>query len=192
MAKLHFKTGSMGCGKSLDLIRAVYNYRERGMEVAVYKPRVDTRDGYLDCKIKSRTGAEVKANWIGITDSIGELLLGHDVTKIKAVFIDEAQFLSKEQVDELQKICYNLNIPVICYGLKLDFKTHLFEGSKRLIELADDVQELIGICHCGARAKQNAKVIDGKMVVDGDVVEIGGNELYIGVCNKCYFKGRVN
>ena len=191
MAKLHFKTGAMGCGKSLDLIRAVYNYRERGMEVVVYKPRVDTREGYFDCKIKSRTGAEIKANWISEHDDVGTLLLNHDVSTIRAVFIDEAQFLSAEQVDGLQKICYNLDIPVICYGLKLDFKSHLFEGSKRLIELADDVQELIGICHCGARAKQNAKVVDGRMITYGDVVEIGGNELYVGVCNKCYFKGRV-
>ena len=192
MAKLYFKTGAMGSGKSLDLIRAVYNYRERGMEVVVYKPRVDTRDGHSDCKVKSRTGSEVGAEWIDLTDDIEELLLNHDVKKIKAVFVDEAQFLSKKQVDELQKICYNLDIPVICYGLKLDFKSHLFEGSKRLIELSDDVQELIGICHCGARAKQNAKIVNDKMVTQGDVVEIGGNELYVGVCNKCYFKRRIN
>ncbi len=191
MAKLYFKTGAMGCGKSLDLIRAVYNYRERGMEVVVFKPSVDTRDGVTDCKVKSRTGAEIDARWIEKQDDVNLLLSDYNVQNIKAVFIDESQFLSEKQVDELQKICYNLNIPVICYGLKLDFKSRLFEGSKRLIELADDVQELIGICHCGARAKQNAKVVNGKMITHGDVVEIGGNELYVGVCNKCYFKGRV-
>ena len=83
---------------------------------------------------------------------------------------------------------YSYNIPILCYGLKLDFQSHLFPGAKRLIELADDVQELIGICHCGKRAKQNARVIDGKIAEQGDLVQIGGNESYIALCNECYYK----
>ena len=209
MAKIYGKFGVMGSGKSLDMIRAIYNYKERGMDVLVFKPSIDTREG-SECVIKSRTGFEVKAEWIESNDSALEvideklkqsgsgnipgpdyILRPYEKTRAKAIFIDEVQFLSKEQVDNLQKICYNYNIPVICYGLKLDFQSNLFEGSKRLIELADDIQELIGICHCGKRAKQNARVVNGVMVSDGDVVQIGGNESYIAVCNECYYNKNI-
>lgn len=197
MAKLFFKTGTMGSGKSLDMIRAIYNYKERGMTVAVFKSAIDTREGTERCVIKSRTGFEVEATWIQKEDSMLTLVskklsdaIAED-TIVKAIFVDESQFLTEKQVDELQKICYNINIPVICYGLKLDFQSHLFEGSRRLIELADEVQELIGICHCGKRAKQNARIVDDKIAKAGEVVQIGGSESYVGLCNKCYLEGRL-
>lgn len=204
MSKIYVKFGTMGSGKSLDLIRAVYNYTERGMKTLAFKPSLDTRDGSDSCVIKSRTGAEVLAYWIDKDDDeLGAIqehlfytlcessaedapsMVRQDYS-IKAIFIDECQFLTEKQVDKLQEICYNCNIPVLLYGLKLDFQSHLFPGSKRAIELADDIQELIGICHCGKRAKQNARVIDGKIAEDGELVQIGGNESYVALCNECY------
>lgn len=190
MAKMYVKFGTMGSGKSLDLIRAVYNYTERGMNTLVFKPSLDTRDGNDFCVVKSRTGAEVLAYWIdrdddelvAITDIINE------TDSPSAIFIDECQFLTEKQIDKLQEICYNYNIPILLYGLKLDFQSHLFPGAKRAIELADDIQELIGVCHCGKRTKQNARVINGKIAEDGELVQIGGNESYIALCNECYYK----
>ena len=208
MAKIYFKHGTMGSGKSLDLIRAVYNYTERGMKPLVFKPSLDTREGNDFCVIKSRTGAEVLANWIDSDDddlstiifelndrlyttyylNDSRLNMENNKLMVDAIFIDEAQFLTEKQVDKLPEIRYSYNIPILCYGLKLDFQSHLFPGAKRLIELADDVQELIGICHCGKRAKQNARIIDGKFAEQGDLVQIGGNESYIALCNECYYK----
>lgn len=194
--KIYFKYGTMGSGKSLELIRGVYNYRERGMEVLIYKSIIDTRDGDNECIIKSRTGVQVAAKWLPKEGSIKKLIeddIYYSNKPISAIFIDEAQFLQPEQVDELQEIAFKHNIPVLCYGLLVDFRSKLFPGSQRLIELADDYQELIGICHCGRKAKQNARVVDGKIVDNGELIALGKNNTdgqadiyYVALCNKCY------
>ncbi|MEG0775705.1 thymidine kinase [Clostridium sp.] len=188
MSKLYFKTGVMGSGKTLDLARVKYNYEEKGMKVLLYKPRTDTRDGVDDCFIGSRAlGYKIPARWI--SDKMAE-----DIEKVNPsiVIIDESQFLSKEQVDEIQKICYNYNIPIILYGLKTTFQGLLFEGTKRILEVCDKVEEFKCMCKCGNVAKQNARMLNGKITKDGEVVAIGGNELYTGVCNKCFYIGGKN
>lgn len=190
MSKIFYKTGVMGSGKTLDLLRVVYNYREKGHKVLLYKPELDTRNGEK-CHIKSRAGLEVKAYWLRHND-LKDVLLDLEILGAPSVIIvDEAQFLTKEQVDNFQKICYNNNIPIIFYGLKTTFQGELFEGSKRILEICDKVEDFKAMCHCGNVARQNARVVDGKMVVDGDIVSIGGNELYTAVCNKCFTQRRI-
>ena len=108
-----------------------------------------------------------------------------------AIIVDESQFLTKNQIDIFQKICYNYNIPVIFYGLKTTFQGELFEGSKRILEICDDVEEFKSMCHCGKVARQNVRLVNGKMVTDGEIVSIGGNEMYTAVCNHCFVKRRV-
>ena len=168
----------MGCGKSLDLIRVAFNYRERGLNPIIYKPSIDTRDGSEECFIKSRIGSQIAATWIPTEKSLYRQITD-DIINLKpsVILIDEAQFLTESQVDELQVICYAFDVPIICYGLLVDFQRHLFPGSKRLMEIADDKQELIGICHCGRRAVQNARVVNGKMVAEGSVVQLGKNNM---------------
>lgn len=192
MAKINLYHGTMGSGKTLDLIRTVYNYREKGMKVLVYKPLMDTREGTDECIIKTRVGMELKANWLQdnaywqlINDTLDEEF-------VSVVIVDEAQFLTEKQVNEFQEFSITNDIPVIFYGLKVDFTGHLFEGTKRIIEIADIITEIKGICHCGSIARQNARVVDGKIQKEGEVVVIGGNEMYIPLCNKCYFNGRIN
>lgn len=191
MSKIFFKTGVMGSGKTFDLLRVVYNYREKGMDVLLYKPRIDTREGSYECIIKTRAGLETNAYWIP-DDIESDIETGIKEIKPSAIIVDEAQFLSKEQVDKFQKLCYNYNIPIIFYGLKSTFKGELFEGSKRILEICDKVEEFKSMCHCGNVARQNVRLIDGKMAKDGEVVSIGGNEQYTAVCNKCFVEGRIN
>lgn len=192
MSKIFFKAGVMGSGKTLDLLRVAYDYREKGHEVLLYKPQLDTREGSGECIIRSRADSEEKAFWIR-TNDLSDVRMDLDIYKIPSVIIvDEAQFLTKEQVDNFQKICYNYNIPIIFYGLKTTFQGELFEGSKRIIEICDKVEEFKSMCHCGDVARQNARVVDGVMTKDGDVIAIGGNELYVAVCNKCFLNGRVS
>lgn len=194
MAKLYFKTGTMNSGKSHDIIRCAYNYTERGMTPLIYKPSLDTREGTDYCLIRSRAGSEILASWLEEDDSTLEKIYS-DIKSCKGnvhvILIDECQFLTEEQIDNLQIICYTCNIPIICYGLKVDFQSKLFPGSKRLLELADDVQELIGTCHCGKKTKQNARIKDGKIVRNGEQLSIGGNENYTALCNECYMKGKI-
>lgn len=185
MGKMYFIHGTMGSGKSLDLIRAAYNYKERGLNVLIYKPAIDTRSG--ERQVKSRTGLILDAkNYLGSTQ------IQEDITNIQpaAIFFDEAQFLKEKDIDELQKICYNLDIPILFYGLKVDYQSHLFPASRRLIEVADEVRECIGICSCGKRAKQNMRLLNGKPVFEGEQIQVGGNESYIAVCNHCYKKAK--
>ena len=208
--KLHFKFGTMGSGKSLDMIRAIYNYKERNMKVLVYKSATDTRHGSVECVIDSRASEfKLRGKWLPEKQSLYATIAA-DLNKananviftdsdVKAIFVDESQFLTEQQVDELQRICYDFKTPVLCYGLLVDFQRHLFEGSKRLMEIADDKQELIGVCHCGSKAKQNARVVNGVMTVEGDIIKIGksntdGKEdevYYTALCNECYINREV-
>ena len=191
MAKINLYHGTMGSGKTLDLIRTVYNYREKGMRAYVYKPSIDTRDGVDDCIIRTRVGMELDAAWLSSDSVYWQLLEDNMNNKADVIIVDEAQFLSESQVNDFQDFSITNNIPIIFYGLKVDFTGHLFEGTKRIIEIADVITEVKGICHCGSIARQNARVVDGKIQKEGEVVVVGGNELYMPLCNKCFFEGRI-
>lgn len=188
MAKLHYIHGTMGSGKSLDLIRVAYNYKEKGMNVLVFKPIIDIRSGINKCIISSRTGAQCDAEWIYESTQLYSLVLTHsEKTNVDAVIIDEVQFLSCKQIIELSDIVTKLNIPVLAYGLKNNFKGELFDAIKILLAYADEVRSVIGLCWCGKRANHNAKIINNRVIKSGDEIDIGGNEKYVALCNK-HFK----
>lgn len=187
MAKLYFRYGSMNSGKTALLLQAVHNYEEQGMKVIVAKPQKDTKG---DDKVVSRIGLERTVDYIiGKTNDIYK-----DVKKkysdVACIFIDEAQFLERRQVDQLMKVVVKLNIPVICYGLRTDFKTNGFKGSTRLLEIAHTIEEMKTICSCGRKAMYNARKVNGKFTVKGDQVAIDGfnSVTYEAVCPTCYYK----
>lgn len=180
MAKLYFRYGAMGSSKTANLLMVRYNYIERGKNVVILKPKLENRDGELI--IKSRIG--LKAECCYVEDFVPS-------TDLDAILVDEAQFLTKEQIDKLAEIVDTFAIPVICYGLRTNFKGELFEGAKRLFELAEVIEEIPTICWCGKKAHFNARVIDGKIVRDGEEVILGGNESYISLCRKHYLSGQI-
>ena len=188
MAKLHFINGVMGSRKSLDLIRVAYNYKERGMNVLVFKPIVDTRDGIEDCIISSRTGVSCNAEWSYEDTEIDfKVAMYLEHMEIDAIIVDEVQFLTNEQIMQLSDIVTRFNIPVLAYGLKNNFKGELFEPIKTLLAYCDEVRSVIGLCWCGKRANHNARLVDGVIVKHGEEIQVGGNESYISLCNK-HFK----
>lgn len=185
MSKLYFRYGAMNCGKTTLLLQAAHNYEERGMKVLILKPGIDTKG---EDTIVSRIGISKKVDHIiDENENLNEYLnsISNDT---KCVFVDEAQFLKKDQVDELFMFTKYRNIPVICYGLRSDFKTLSFPGSARLFELADDMEELYTICRCGKRAKFNARKVNGKFTTSGAQVAIDGQDdvCYESLCGKCY------
>ena len=182
MAKLYFRYGAMGASKTANMLMVRYNYIERGQEVVLLKPSCEKRDGKMT--IKSRIGLE--AECIYVEDFLKSFL--ESPHKYACILVDEAQFLIEKQVNDLATIVDDYNIPVICYGLKTDFQSHLFEGSKRLLELANVIEEIPTICWCGKKAIMNARVIDGQMVDEGSQILLGGNESYTSVCRKHYFE----
>ena len=185
MAKLYFKYGAMGSSKSAQALITKYNYEERGMKVWLIKPKTDTRDGQNI--LKSRIGLFAVAEEIALTDSIKERFANNSDCNV--IIADEAQFLSPEQIDELRDIVDEMNIPVMCFGLRTDFITKLFPGSMRLFEVADSISEIKTICDCGSKATVNARMDDnGKIVTAGDQICIGGNDRYIAMCHKCWKK----
>jgi len=187
MAKLHFKYATMNAGKSIDLMRTAYNYEENGFKVLVMKPKVDTKSG--DC-ISSRVGLERKVDiLIDMEDNIIHLLKGK-LDDLYCIFVDEAQFLKEFQVNDLYKVSKLCDIPVICYGLRVNFLGNSFEGSRRLLEISDVLEELPTICSCGSIARMVGRWFDGKFVLDGDEVVIDGtrNVKYIPLCGKCYLE----
>lgn len=187
MAKLHFKYATMNAGKSIDLMRTAYNYEENGFKVLVMKPKVDTKSG--DC-ISSRVGLERKVDiLIDMEDNIIHLLKGK-LDDLYCIFVDEAQFLKEFQVNDLYKVSKLYDIPVICYGLRVNFLGNSFEGSRRLLEISDVLEELPTICSCGSIARMVGRWFDGKFVLDGDEVVIDGtrNVKYIPLCGKCYLE----
>lgn len=190
MAKLYFRYGAMNCGKSTNLMQVAYNYKERGMESVVIKPKIDTKG---DDKVVSRLGINKKIDMIikkdtNIYDEIEQWLKNRG--SIDCILADEVQFFKKKQIDELFNVAIQLDIPVIAYGLRTDFKMNGFEGSKRILLLAHSIEELKTICRCGKKALFNARKVNGEFVSDGDQVAIDGeNEVeYESLCGKCYNK----
>lgn len=183
MAKLYFIYGAMGCGKTIDLLKTAYNYEERGQNVLLFTPARDNRVGVG--KIKTRVGLERDA--IPVTDNMNiyEYVITYH-QKIDCILVDEINFLKKKHIDELSDIVDFLDIPVMCYGLRTDFLTSAFDGSKRLLEIADSIQEMKTICECGKKAIINMRISDGKVVTEGEQIFIGGNESYRSVCRRCY------
>lgn len=186
MAKLYFRYGAMNSGKSTALMQVAYNYEEKGRKVIVIKPAIDTKG---EETLVSRIGLERKADLLlSSNDKVRDYLEG--LNGISCILVDEVQFLTSEQITELWEISKIEDIPVICYGLRMDFKTNAFLGSARLFELADELEELITICECGKRAKFNARKENGQFVTSGAQVVIDGtaNVSYVPLCGKCYLK----
>lgn len=187
MASLFFYHAAMNAGKSTSLLQSAHNYEERGMKVLVVGYAGDNRAG--DVLINSRIGLTRKPDLLFGADRnfIPELYHKAATGQYHCILVDECQFLTAWEVEGLAMICDQNDIPILCYGLKTDFQSNLFEGSKRLLELADKIVEMKTICSCGRKATMNARLDkDGGMVVDGDVVQIGGNESYQSMCRKCY------
>ncbi|MBQ1730291.1 MAG: thymidine kinase [Oscillospiraceae bacterium] len=183
MAKLYFKYGAMGSSKSAQALITQFNYEERGMTVWLIKPSTDNRDG-ADV-IQSRIGLSRKASVIRPEDSIVELYRSTGRTDV--IIADEAQFFTPEQIDELRWIVDFEDIPVLCFGLRTDFLTSFFPGSKRLMELADSIQEIKTVCSCGRKATVNARIDgNGRVVTKGAQVLIGGNDSYVAMCHRCW------
>ena len=187
MAKLIFKYSTMNSGKTIDLIRTVHNYEENNYKVLVLKPTLDTKG---NDKIKTRVGLERKVDFlINENDSIIEILKGN-LDDIECIFIDEAQFLSDGQIDELFLITKSVDIPVICYGLRTNFKLESFNGSRRLLEISDTLEEFKTLCYCGDIARYAARKVNGNYVVEGEEIVIDGenNIEYVPLCGKHYLE----
>lgn len=189
MASLYFKYAAMNSGKSTQLLQAHYNYEERGMNPLAMTAGIDNRAGHG--KISSRLGISSEARTFNATTDIyADIAALHAQKPISALLIDEAQFMTRAQVEHCARIVDDLGIPVMCYGLKTDFRGRLFEGSEALVCLADNIEEIKAICWCGRKAIMTARVVDGQMARDGEQVAIGGNELYTSLCRKHFMRGQ--
>ena len=187
MAKLYFKYGAMGSSKTAQALITKYNYEENDLQVWLIKPSADTRDGAET--LRSRIGLEAQVEVIAPEVDIYARFLGGKARRSDVIIVDECQFLTEKQIDQLRTIVDEHNIPVMCFGLRTDFQTHLFPGSRRLMEVADTIQEIKTICDCGAKATVNARINDGYIVTEGAQVVLGGNDSYIAMCHKCYIRG---
>ena len=184
MAKLYFSYSAMNAGKSTVLLQASHNYGERGMQTMLFTAKLDNRSSVGN--ITSRIGLSEKALTFENKDNLFNLVeKGNQKETISCVFIDEAQFLTSNQVWELSEVVEKLNIPVMCYGLRTDFQGNLFEGSARLLAIADELKEIKTICHCGKKAIMVVRLDShGKVIKEGAQIEIGGNEKYVSLCRK--------
>jgi len=191
-SKLYFRFGTMSSSKSLRLLVTAHDFDEKGIPVLVLKPSIDTRDG--GNKVKSRVGLERDA--VEVTpdtdiykavDVYNRVKLTNSEEPIRWILVDEAQFLTEQQIDQLAAIVDRMDINVKCYGLRTDFRTKLFPASKRLFELADDILEIKSLCECGRKNAVNARFdADGNIVTDGDQIEVGGDDRYKAICRKCF------
>ena len=187
MAKLYFKYGAMGSSKTAQALITKYNYEENDMSVWLIKPSADTRDG-ADI-MRSRIGLEAKAEVMTPTTDIHQRFCQTRSNNCHVVIVDECQFLTPAQIDQLRTIVDDYDIPVLCFGLRTDFQTKLFPGSLRLMELADCIEEIKTMCDCGCKATVNARISNGYIVTEGAQVQLGGNDSYIAMCHRCYIKG---
>lgn len=188
MAKLYFNYAAMNAGKSTTLLQASFNYRERGMDTIEFTAKIDTRveKGVIASRIGLSKAAHVFDGQTNLFD-----IVERESAQMSAacVFLDEAQFLSADQVMQLARIVDDINIPVICYGLRTDFRGELFEGSARLLAIADEIRELKTICKCGRKATMNLRIdANGKAVTSGEKIEIGGNDRYIPLCRAHFYE----
>ncbi|MFN4134457.1 MAG: thymidine kinase [Novosphingobium sp.] len=184
MAKLYFYYASMNAGKSTNLLQADFNYRERGMATMLWTAAIDDRGG--DRAIESRIGLNAEAHrFSSDTDMWAAVKAAHLIQPLSCVLVDEAQFLTRRQVWQLARLADEAGIPVLCYGLRTDFKGELFEGSAALLGIADTLVELKAVCHCGRKATMNLRVDEsGGAVRAGAQTEIGGNDRYVALCRK--------
>ncbi len=185
MAKLYFKYGAMGSSKSANALITKFNYEERGMTVWLIKPSTDDRDGADH--IRSRIGLDAVADVIRPDDDVRQRLRSH--CDIDVIIADESQFFTALQIDQLREIVDRQDIPVLCFGLRTDFRTRLFPGSQRLFEVADSITEIKTVCACGSKAIVNARIDDcGNIVTTGEQVLLGGNDRYVAMCHRCWSK----
>ena len=188
MAKLYFKYGAMGSSKTAQALITKYNYEENDLNVWLIKPSADTRDGQQI--LRSRIGLEAKCQVIPPEMDVYALFRESQAEKCHVIIVDECQFLTGEQINQLRAIVNDFNIPVLCFGLRTDFQTKLFPGSHRLMELADVIEEIKTMCDCGVKATVNARIDgDGYIVTEGAQVVLGGNDSYIAMCHRCYING---
>jgi thymidine kinase len=188
--KLIFRYGTMASGKSLQLLSTAYNYQEHSLPFLIFKSSIDTRDG--SDTIHSRALGDRECVSVSPEDDLYKIMLNYKTLSEDLplqILVDEAQFLTPSQIEQLAAIADNMGIDVTCYGLRTDFQTHLFPGSQRLFEIADELQEVDSKCYCGNSTMFNARVNESKEVItDGNQVEVGGDDRYIALCRKCYFE----
>lgn len=184
MSKMYFRFGAMNCGKTTALLQVAHNYEEKGLKVCIIKSSIDKKG---DNTIISRLGIKRKVDILLEPDD--SIILKIDLKDIDCILVDEVQFITQKQIKELWIISKLYDVPVICYGLKTNFKGQLFEGSKAVLEVADELEELATICSCGKKAKFNARIENGKFVEDGKIVAIDGIDAhYESLCGKCYIE----
>ena len=191
--KLYFRYGTMGSAKTALLLTTAYNFEERKMDYMCLKPVIDTREGRN--VIRSRIGIERECVWIYNNTNLydfAKTLYKRDGRVVDWFLVDEAQFLTEAQVDQLSRVVDDFGSNVICYGLRTDFKSHLFEGSRRLFEIADTIDEIKSTCNCGHKTIVNARIdSEGNIVEEGAQVEIGGDDRYVAVCRRCWRNKRI-
>ena len=188
MEKLYFKYGAMGSSKTAQALITKYNYEENDMRVWLIKPSADTRDGAQI--LRSRIGLEARVDVITPALDVYRLFEETKKDQCDVIIVDECQFLVPEQIDQLRSVVNDFGVPVLCFGLRTDFQTRLFPGSRRLMELADVIEEIKTMCDCGAKATVNARIDgEGHIVTQGAQVVLGGNDSYIAMCHKCYVAG---
>ena len=180
MAKLYFRYGAMGSSKTANAVMVEYNYKERGCKVIMLKPKLENRDGATI--VRSRCGLQTQCQFVEDLDSI-------DLSDVSCIIVDEAHFLTAVQVKQLVDIVDEKDIPVICYGLRTDFRGELFEGSRELLRWSDTIEEIKTICWCGHKATFNARINDGQIVREGEQIVLGGNSQYVSLCRKHWKSG---
>ena len=185
MAKLYFKYGAMGSSKTANALITKFNYEERGMKVWLIKPSTDNRDG--ESTVRSRIGLSAEAQAIPTGMNIENEYKNHGDCDV--IIADECQFFTEKQIDQLRNLVNDKNLPVLCFGLRTDFMTKLFPGSRRLFEVADSITEIKTICRCGSKAIVNARIdSNGNVLTEGEQVFLGGNDSYVAMCHRCWQK----